>query len=86
MKTDHSTPNSGLALKPTLPSLATQRARNGVNGAKRRKKAVIRWVGAMSCWAALPGFPSGDEGRHTNRCMGQQGPRGGGFEVLGPAP
>lgn len=56
-----------------------------MNGAKKRKKAVILWRGAVSHWAALPGFPSGEEGK-TNSYMGRQGACGGGSEVLGPAP
>ena len=47
VRTDHITPNSGLSLRPTLPSSMTQRVRNGVNGAKRRKKAVILWMGQL---------------------------------------
>lgn len=86
VRTDHTTPNSGLSLRPTLPS--TQRARKGVNGAKRRKKAVIRWVEGNIPLASLPGFPSGDEGRNANRYMGWHGARGGGSRcwALPPLP
>jgi len=56
-----------------------------VNGAKRKKKAVILWGGAVSHRTALSGFPSGEEGE-TNSYMGRRGACGGGSEVLGPAP
>ena len=58
-----------------------------MNGAKRRKKAVIPegW-GTISHWAALSGFPSRDEGRNADGTWASRGACGGGSKGLGPAP
>lgn len=84
VRTDHITPNwSVCKAHLTLPH--NPESKEGGEGGKEEEEGSDSMRGAVSHWAALPGFPSEEEGE-TNSYMGRQEACGGGSEVLGPAP
>lgn len=85
VRTDHITPNWSVS-KAHLTLLHNPESKEGSEwGTEEEEGSDSMGGGAVSHWAALPGFPSGEEGE-TNSYMGRQGACGGGSEVLGPAP
>ena len=79
-------PKLWLSLRPTSPATQSrQQGRRWMGQRGGRWQWSDGW-GTISHWAALPDFPSGDEGRNANGTWASKGACGGGSVGLGPDP